>query len=466
MEIVPTASVRCRAIALLLGSFVVACSDAHQSSGPGPAASSSTFVPTPAVNGSGIPLQSDAAPADAARDAGAEGASPSEPPPPPAPSGAESAQHNPPPCVLSKWGIAVPAITQPSVRVEDFGARGDGVTDDTAAINAAVQSLSNGGTVLFESGKKYLRKGKVTVDKANVQLWGYGATILAYYAGTSGDAHSTFRLTAPGASIYGMTIISDARLRNQNGNDNAAVWTESDDNRVIDNRVEYGAGLMFRLATHYVAARNVVYRTTADAIHTTTDSADGLVVCNTVRENGDDMIAVVNYAAKNTTPAAPSIHDIVIEGNDVSGNYWGRGISVMGGKNVTVRGNTITRTVAAGIIVEQEGSYHTANVENATFENNVIRDVQTQMPAYRAPNVTPQFTGHGGIEIAAAYGSVRGLVVGNNVVDHVAGNGIRVRSGLVCGSITSNTITNAGAVEVLDNATVTANCALILQNNN
>ncbi len=39
-----------------------------------------------------------------------------------------------------------------SVSVKDFGAVGDGVTDDTAAIQAAINSLPSGGTVLFPQG--------------------------------------------------------------------------------------------------------------------------------------------------------------------------------------------------------------------------------------------------------------------------------------------------------------------------
>lgn len=38
---------------------------------------------------------------------------------------------------------------RPSVSVRSFGATGDGVTDDRAAVQAAIDSLTNGGTVYF-----------------------------------------------------------------------------------------------------------------------------------------------------------------------------------------------------------------------------------------------------------------------------------------------------------------------------
>lgn len=48
--------------------------------------------------------------------------------------------------------VSFSMITGAVVNVKDFGAVGDGVTDDTAAIEAAANSLQNGQTLLFPSG--------------------------------------------------------------------------------------------------------------------------------------------------------------------------------------------------------------------------------------------------------------------------------------------------------------------------
>ena len=65
------------------------------------------------------------------------------------------------------------------VSVDSFGAKGDGVTDDTAAIQSALDSaLSNDRTtVFFTSGKKYLVSDTLVVN-SNTTLFMYGATLV------------------------------------------------------------------------------------------------------------------------------------------------------------------------------------------------------------------------------------------------------------------------------------------------
>jgi hypothetical protein len=65
------------------------------------------------------------------------------------------------------------------VNVKDFGAKGDGVTDDTAAIQAAIYSvISNGGQIYFPNGT-YILSNSITVNypntPTNITLVGVGA---------------------------------------------------------------------------------------------------------------------------------------------------------------------------------------------------------------------------------------------------------------------------------------------------
>lgn len=60
------------------------------------------------------------------------------------------------------------------VRPEQFGAVGDGVTDDTSAIRKAITAAGIGGRVSFRSGKTYLISDTLTIDSNFVELYGSG----------------------------------------------------------------------------------------------------------------------------------------------------------------------------------------------------------------------------------------------------------------------------------------------------
>lgn len=67
----------------------------------------------------------------------------------------------------------VQAKLRETLSVLDFGAVGDGVTDDTAAIQAAINASSYGGIVLFPGNKYYLTKAPIIL-KGSITLQGEG----------------------------------------------------------------------------------------------------------------------------------------------------------------------------------------------------------------------------------------------------------------------------------------------------
>jgi hypothetical protein len=78
----------------------------------------------------------------------------------------------------------VEAKLQDTVSVKDFGAVGDGVTDDTAAIQAAIDSISNaanlgrgGGTVLLFPFGSYIISSSLLIDQKNIDIQGDGSTV-------------------------------------------------------------------------------------------------------------------------------------------------------------------------------------------------------------------------------------------------------------------------------------------------
>lgn len=75
------------------------------------------------------------------------------------------------------------------VNVRDFGAIGNGTTDDTAAFSAAGEAAIEGGTVYVPAGT-YVLGGRIFTKPVNFVGAGQGATILKIEA--SGDSHDVF----------------------------------------------------------------------------------------------------------------------------------------------------------------------------------------------------------------------------------------------------------------------------------
>lgn len=118
--------------------------------------------------------------------------------------------------VLSLLAAAAALAAQPSrVSVADFGAKGDGVTDDTAAFQSALQAVSEHGGTVFVPVGNYLIKTHLTIP-AYVTLEGVwtiptaftqykGSTLLAV-EGEGSENGPAFITLHPNSTLKGITI--------------------------------------------------------------------------------------------------------------------------------------------------------------------------------------------------------------------------------------------------------------------
>jgi hypothetical protein len=309
---------------------------------------------------------------------------------------------------------------------------------DDAAIKAAIASLKPGQWLVFPPGR-YIQEHSIEVHTKGVVLWGKGATIHA----TNPDDQA-IGLMADGVSMYGFTLTAVTDIRRSLERDSriaifknyVAGTGRQTGNVVRGNTIEEEAGtanqnssasaaILIYNVEDFTVAENVVRRSLSDGIHVTGGSRNGRIVKNTVRETGDDMISVVSYLGSgwqsvyysdatwraNATSWNGASSNVLIYGNDVAGNYWGRGITVVGGKNVSILNNKIKDTQAAAILIGQEGGYSSYGSTNILAQNNDIDGVGTTAPAYipagsafdsiRAFYAAGTYTGHGAVEVYA-----------------------------------------------------------------
>lgn len=363
---------------------------------------------------------------------------------------------------------AEPLPPRDAVDVTRFGARPDDDTADDAAIHRAVASLRPGDWLVFPPGR-YLQRHSLWIDVPGVTLWGAGAQLHALDA-----ADQTVGLVADRVQLLGFELTAATRERRTEPRSarisigSAAVigrpaagrgaatapvrGVRVQGNRIVPDLARghrgaaSSAGILVIGAQDFTVAGNTVQGTLADGIHLTGGSRHGRVLGNRVEATGDDAIAAVSYLvaadmARLRAGQAPSdsgqVQDVLIDGNDVGGNAWGRGIAVVGSRRITVSHNRVHDVArAAGILVAQEGGWQTSGAREVRVEANRLQRIQRAgLGLFSAPR-----TGHGAIELHAIdndraglprgarleHLAVRDVLLRDNDIDGAATDGIRI----------------------------------------
>ncbi|MFT4309440.1 MAG: right-handed parallel beta-helix repeat-containing protein [Candidatus Woesearchaeota archaeon] len=247
--------------------------------------------------------------------------------------------------------------------IADYGAIADGITDDTLAIQKALDSLEPGDTLLFNGGT-HIYSDKLLINTTNVTLQGRNTTLLA------ANEKQALWIASPHVKIIGFNLISDFDLPRTAEPIMSHIVVDLVEGVVIkDNYIEGGreTGMMIFGGRGIVIENNIVKNTKSDGIHLTDGTKDGLVANNTVIGTGDDGIAVVSYMVHGTIS-----RKITIENNNVSSTTWGRGITVVGGEDVIIRKNNVYNTSAAGIYLASEWYFNTYGVRNVIIDSNNV----------------------------------------------------------------------------------------------
>lgn len=323
-----------------------------------------------------------------------------------------------------------------STSVMAFGAVGDGVADDTAAV---ADALTSGRTVLLPAGHTF-KVSRIHINGlTDVALSGYGAQIIG------SDLESAVIWVEGGSRVrlLGLHITHNAVERNNGGFGIFLDGTSGASIRDCTVTATSSAGIYVDGVTHGAIEACTVTGTMSDGIHVTGTSTQVTVSGCQTTTTGDDGIAVVSYASDTGRS-----RDVTITGNTVYQSK-SRGISCVGGSNVAIVGNTIRSTKYAGIYIAQETSFDTRGVSGVLVGTNTVQDANT----YDGPNFD-----HPSILLSAGSGTelVHDIaIIGNQVIGgshrmiDVDGNGVGLITNLtISGNQLIGPNTAAAGIEV------------------
>jgi polygalacturonase len=122
--------------------------------------------------------------------------------------------------------------------VADYGAAGDGATDDTTAVQAALDAVPTGSTLVFPPGKTYLCGGLTVTSKVDVTIDGRGATLKWKATGARiglAIAGTCTNLTIQNFKILGNAVLADAHAGIYCGNNSGNTLTNV---KILNNRIQ------------------------------------------------------------------------------------------------------------------------------------------------------------------------------------------------------------------------------------
>jgi len=354
-----------------------------------------------------------------------------------------------------------------TVSVKDFGAVGDGVADDTAAIQAAIDAVSvNGGTVVFPSGTYRIAKTVGTNDRwgikvtgSSVRLQGAGAASLRRFdtnISTPANAYPILLIGTPDSNaaaastdieVTGLTFVGENTrhaISGQSPQDFRCAILVKNSNRTSIRDCTFtlidSAAIFYQYPAVYDDVAGTHYNTTCNyntSIRGCSLVATSHAVVGRSLIHGIDLNGVTNAVVNDNVL---SWCDVGISGDATFNNFsetdastwtpvyagWALGPVKKIGRNWTINGNCIADSTETGVYL--------GNMD-AVVSNNTIRMND------------PALANSSGIKIRG-----RGMsVVGNKVTNYPTG--ISVNEAAIDVTVSGNTIyshggTSGGAIDV------------------
>lgn len=290
-------------------------------------------------------------------------------------------------------------------------AGGDDRDDDLDTLKACTEKAKSDGLQLRLSEGEYRIDDIWVVDGVKVRGAGADKTVIV----STDPKRGSIDLEGSGPSLSDLSHVYARTVKRGDGENakNSITVRGANGFRIENVRIDKAstAGILVEDASEDgVIANNLIENTGADGIHVTDGSTRIRIESNKVAGTGDDAIAVVSYLKDGEVT-----HDVTIAGNDVGYDSKARGISVVGGEDVMIEGNSIQRTEMAGIYISVEREWETADTKNVTVQKNKIEHTGMR-----------KNSDHPNILVYASHGKLDDITFEENTIKNAVNDGIGV----------------------------------------
>lgn len=225
--------------------------------------------------------------------------------------------------------------------VKAYGAAGDGTTDDTAAIQSALDSFR---TVVLNPGSNYKLTSALILNSSNTRLIGYGATLTQSVATANGISAASTAITncsvegvtltgsctAAQSDVWGIRLAANSRVANCIiGSFNAAIELIGSGSRAIGNTITSAVGTgsgqgygVLVLASDCVVSANTMTSIGRHGVYCSGNATFGgasraSVTGNTIYLNGAGADGIKAYASPTAFAGQTTLTGGTIVGNTV-----------------------------------------------------------------------------------------------------------------------------------------------------
>lgn len=330
------------------------------------------------------------------------------------------------------------------VNIRDLGAKGDGTTNDTAKVQAALNragSVSGGATVVVPPGTYFIDSATLVVP-SNVELVGRGGTLkrssnasipLLTVEGVSGVCLSNLKIQGTGGNVIGPSVY----LRN------------STDIEITGCMFVGGMSINCKEGIQRLHVANNTFEGSRSALFlgtigdgTETLSTDITFVDNIVRNMSDEGVDM-NYAVKRMTIAGNVFYNCATSG------------ATGGGDVLDIGGGLHEDIVISGNVLDLAGQA----VNGITVKTS---DVTGSNPSYtRRTVITGNTISNGGPTDGT------GIYCANASQTQITGNIITgMQEGIYCQSGTTDTVISGNSIKARDQAIGLSNGSKVMIMNN